>query len=100
MGCANNPEISSTTKLGEHIPCRYSVSKIWWLDHIEDNHNLYHGKDCMKKFFAFLRGHTENIIDFKNKKMLALTKEELESHQDAKVCYICEKQSWKSLLKV
>ena len=47
----------------------------------------------MKKFFAFLRGHTENIIDFKNKKMLALTKEELESHQDAKVCYICEKQS-------
>ena len=31
--------------------------------------------------------------------MLALT-EELKSHQDAKVCYICEKQSWKNSLKV
>ena len=22
-GCANNPENSSTTKIGEHIPCEY-----------------------------------------------------------------------------
>ena len=22
-GCENNPEYSSTTKVGEHIPCRY-----------------------------------------------------------------------------
>ena len=28
-GCANNPEKSSKTKLGEHIPCRYSMSTIW-----------------------------------------------------------------------
>ena len=27
-GCANNPEKSSTTKLGEHIPCRYSITTI------------------------------------------------------------------------
>ena len=24
-GCANNPEKSSTTKIGGHIPCRYSI---------------------------------------------------------------------------
>ena len=30
-GCANNPENSSTTKIGEHIPCEIS------------------GKRCMKK---------------------------------------------------
>ena len=24
-GCANNPENSSTTKIGEHIPCGYSM---------------------------------------------------------------------------
>ena len=76
------------------------MSKIWWYDHIEDNHTLYHGKDCIKKFFASLRGHTENITDFENKKMLSLTKEELKSHQDAKVCYSCEKKYWKSSLKV
>ena len=34
-GCANNPEKSSTTKIGEHIPCGYSMSTIWALDHIE-----------------------------------------------------------------
>ena len=28
-GCANNPEKSSTTKLGEHILCGYSMLKIW-----------------------------------------------------------------------
>ena len=26
VGCANNPEYSTTTKIGEHIPCRYSMS--------------------------------------------------------------------------
>ena len=25
---ANNPEKSSTTKIGEHIPCEYSTSKL------------------------------------------------------------------------
>ena len=39
-GCANNPENSSATKIGEHIPCGYSVSTIWRSDRIEDNHTL------------------------------------------------------------
>ena len=26
--CKSNPEKSSTTKIGEHIPCRYSMSTI------------------------------------------------------------------------
>ena len=45
----------------------------------------------MKKFCNSLREHTKNIIDFEKKKMLLLTKEELKSHQDGKVCYICGK---------
>ena len=49
-GCANNPEKSSTPKIGEHIPCGYSMSTIWAFDHIENKHTLYRGKDCMKKF--------------------------------------------------
>ena len=43
-GCANNPENFSTTKIGEHILCGYSVSTIWAFDHIENKHTLYHGK--------------------------------------------------------
>ena len=46
-GCANSPENSSTTKMGQHIPCRYSMLTILALDHIENRHTLYRGKDCM-----------------------------------------------------
>ena len=38
-----------------------------------------------------LREYAKNIIGFeKKKKTLPLTKEELKSHQDAKICYIRE----------
>ena len=67
------------------------MSKIWGFDHIKDKHTLYSRKDCMKKFYASLREHARNIIDFEKKKMIPLTKEELKPHQDTKVCYICGK---------
>ena len=35
-GFANDPENSSTTKVGEHISCGYSISTIWTFDHIEN----------------------------------------------------------------
>ena len=49
-GCENNPEKSSTSKIGEHIHCGYSMSAISVFDHIEDKDTLYRGKDCIKKF--------------------------------------------------
>ena len=55
-GYANNPENYSTTKIGEHIPCRYSMSTIWAFDHTENKQTLYCGKDCMKKVLYFFRG--------------------------------------------
>ena len=39
----------------------------------------------------------ENITDSKKKKILLLTKQELKSHQDAKVCYILGKRISKKL---
>ena len=81
---------SSTTKIGEHITCEYSMSTIWAFDTIENKHTLYRGEDCMKKFCTSLTEHAKNIIDFEKKKMLA--NEELKSHQDAKVCYIFGKR--------
>ena len=97
--CAGNPENFSTTKIGEHIPCGYSVSLIWTFDHIENKTTFDRGKDCMEKFCESLREHAKNIINFEKKKMLPLLKQEFKSHQDAKVCYICRKQSLKSSLK-
>ena len=49
-GYTNNPENSLITKIGEHIPCRYSVSTIWACDHIENQHTLYRGKIVGKSF--------------------------------------------------
>ena len=46
----DNPEKSSITNIGEHIPCGYSMSASWGFDHIEDKHTLYCRKDCMKTF--------------------------------------------------
>ena len=75
------------------------MSTILGLDQTEDKHTLYHGKDCMKIFCTSLREHAKNISDFKKKKRLPLTKEELILHQDAKVCYICGKRILKKLSK-
>ena len=75
-GCASNPKKSSTTKIVEHIPCGYSMSTIWGFDHIENNHTLYRGKDCIKNFCSSLREHAKSITDFEKTKMLSLTKEE------------------------
>ena len=95
-GWANNPEKSSTTIKGEHIPCGYSMSTIWAFDSIEYKHTLYREKNCLKKFCTSLRENIKNITDFGKKKMLLLTKEELKSYQDAKVCYICRRRIWKN----
>ena len=56
---ANNTDKSSTIKIGERIPCRYSMFTIWGFDHIEDVHALYRIKDCMKNFCSSLREQTK-----------------------------------------
>ena len=48
--CENNLEKSYTTKVGEHIPYGYSMSRIWTFDGIENKHGVYRGEDCMEKF--------------------------------------------------
>ena len=44
-----------------------------------------------ERVLYFFKRNAKNIIDFVKKKILSLTKEELKSHQDAKVYYICGK---------
>ena len=57
----------------------------------QKTNTFYRGKDCMKKFCESLREHSKNINYFEKKKLLSLTKEELKSHEDAKVCYLWQK---------
>ena len=53
----------------------------------------------MKKFCKSLRQQAKNIIDFEKKKILLLAKEELKSHQDAELCYICGEKIFKKFSK-
>ena len=46
-------------------------------------------KDCMKRFCGSLREHTNRIIHFKKRRMIAITNKELKSYENAKICYIC-----------
>ena len=98
-GCKNNPENSSTTKVSEHIPSGFSMSTISSFRSIENKHDVYRGKDCMKKFCEFLREHAMKIINFKKKKMKLLTKEQQESYENAKICYICKEKFENKYLK-
>ena len=43
----------------------------------------------MKKFQESLREHGMKKINFKKKKTKLLTKEQQESYENAKTCYIC-----------
>ena len=48
---------------------------------IENKHDIYRGKNCMKKFCESLREHAMKMINFKKKKMKLSTKEQQELYE-------------------
>ena len=66
---------------------------------IENRHDVYRVKDSMKKFCESLRERAMKIISFKKKKMTLITKEQQESYQNAKICYICKEKLESKYLK-
>ena len=90
----NNPENSSTTKVSEHIPSGFSMSTISSFRSIENKHDVYKGKDCMKKFCEFLREHALKIINVKKEKKKVLTKEQ-QNHMEIQKSVIFVKKNLK-----
>ena len=45
-----------------------------------------------ENFCEFLRENAMKLINFKKKKMELLTKEQQESYENAKTCYICKEK--------
>ena len=66
------------------------MSTIYFFRSIENKHDVYIGKDCMKKFCEPLREHA--MKNFKKKKINLLTKEQQESYENEKICYICKEK--------
>ena len=78
----------STTKVSEPIPSGFSISTISSFKDIENKHDVYKGKDCMKNFCESLREDAMKIMP-KRKNMKLLTNEQQESYENAKILYIC-----------
>ena len=53
---------------------------------------MYTTKNYMKKFCRSLREHAMEIINFEEKKIKLLTKEQQKSYQNSKICYIFEEK--------
>ena len=70
----NNPGNSSTSKVSEHIPSGVPKYTIYFFRSIENKHDMYRGKDCMKKFCEFFREHEMEMINFKKKKNEVINK--------------------------
>ena len=68
------------------------MSTILSFKSIENKHDVYRNKDYMKKFCESFREHAMKIINLKKKKMKLLKKEEQESYENAKICYICKEK--------
>ena len=97
-GCKNNPEKSYTTKVGKLVPSGFSMS-LFLFKKIENKHDVYRGTDYMKKFCESLRDDTMKIINFKRKKMNSFRKEQQESYENPKICYICKEKFKNKYLK-
>ena len=88
--CYNNPDLSSTTKINQHIPSGYSIYTNCSFDKANNKLSYYRGEECMKRFCKDLKGHATKIIDFKKKTMIPLTKEEGDNYNKENTCYICK----------
>ena len=76
------------------------MSKVSSFRSIENKHDVYRGKDCMKNFCEFLRQYAMKIINFEMKKMKLLTKEQYESYKNVKICYICKEKFENNIWKI
>ena len=57
---------------------------------MENNHDIYGGKDPVKRFCESLIEYAIEIINFKNKNMMLSTNKQQESYKNERICYICK----------
>ena len=67
---------------------------------IEDEHDLYRGKDCMKKFCEYVREHAMKITNFKKKKIKLLKKEQRNHMKMHKSVIFVKKKLKINILKI
>ena len=61
QGLENNPRISSTRGVNNHIPSGWCVCSELAYGKVENPLKLYHGEDCVKKFCDHVIGETRRL---------------------------------------
>ena len=90
--CQNNPDKSYREKKATHRPSGYSLVICCSSDKSKNERKYYRGEDCMKIFCKDLKDQAMKIINYEKKEMIPLTNKEKETHENQKICYICEQE--------
>ena len=90
--CQVNPTKSYTEKKAEHEPSGYSLVTYCSFDQSKNEIKYYRGEDCMKMFCKDLKDQATKIINYEKKEMIPLTDKEKETHENQKICCICEQE--------
>ena len=75
-----------------HRPSGNALVTCCSFDKSKNEIKYYRGKDCMKIFCKDLKDQAMKIINYEKKEMIPLTDKEKETHENQKICYICEQK--------
>ena len=90
--CQKNPEKSHTEKKSRHEPPGWEMLTRCSFDEEENKIDYYRGKDCIDELCKRLKERAIKIINYEEKKMMPLTKEENKSDKEQEACHICEEK--------
>ena len=88
----NNPKKSYTEKKARHEPSGWAMFTRCSFDKKENKLNYYRGKDCIEKLCKKLKERAMKIINYEEKEMIPLTKEENKSYKEQEKCHICKEK--------
>ena len=79
-----------THKKARHEPSGWAMFTRCSFDKKENELSYYRGKDCIEKLCKKSKECAIKIIDYEEKEMIPLTKEEKKSYKKQEACHICE----------
>ena len=88
----NSLEKSYTAKKANHEPFDWAMFTKCSFNKKENKLNHYRGKDCIEKLCKKLKECAMKIINYEEKQMIPLTKEEKKSYKKQEKCHICEEK--------
>ena len=90
--CDNSADNSFTIKTSKHVPSGYSMLVSYAYDKTKNTQSVYSGEDCMDVFCQDLNEKVNTIINIPQKPMDPLTEQEVIDFNNAKECFICNRE--------